>query len=147
MAADFIELLRTCTAEERKGIAMQIPGHKYVEWNVDEYPNMFDDCFRSPQYEKGDTTYAMIHPDQPYDDDSMLLRWSLKKETWTMSFACMGCPFSEGKPILEEDDSCERAGLTLLAHFGLMERRSEFHPVKLSYLSPYKFSQLANENR
>ena len=148
MTADLVERLRTCTAEERKAIAMQILGHKYIQWGIDQYPTMFDDAHRRPGYETGDVTYAVLHPSQPYDDDSVLVRWNIKKDIWTMSFSLGigGGAFPEGEPILGEDDCSERAALSLLAHFGLLERRSELHPAKIGYMSPYRLNQLASES-
>ena len=125
-------------------------GHKYVCYNVDKYPDMFDDAHRRPGYgETGDVTYVILHPYQPYDDDSMLLRWNsgkkhLGEKRWTMSFSLGigGGVFPKGEGILTAGEYGERAGLSLLAHFGLMERRSEFHPATLGYMSPDELQAL-----
>lgn len=125
-------------------------GYKYVIYNVDEFPNMFDDCYRVRGYEVDDIAYALIHPYQHYDDDSVLVRWDKIRQIWTMSFifGIGGGQYPKGEFISDGDkDSCERASLILLTHFGLMERRDEFPPAKIGFISPDELRKLANKSK
>lgn len=144
---ELCNLLRNCTPEGRKYIAMNITNkYTYTIYNVKELPGMFKDCYRNEHYERGDVTYAIFHPSQHYDDDMMPLRWNSKERIWTASFLdkFSSIEFPEGKPIYEGDlDSVERAALVLLTHFRLLHRRCEFHPIRLAVLSPEELDKLA----
>lgn len=146
-----INFLKTCTPEERKRIVKNITEkYHYSIYNVDKFPDMFEDCYRIGYYEKGDITYAIFHPSQHYDDDMMLLRWDSKEMVWTSSFLdrFSSCEFPEGRPMYEGvEDSIERAALVILTHFRLLHRRSEFPPIKLAFLSPEELRKLAEDDK
>ncbi|MFA5992924.1 MAG: hypothetical protein WC796_04420 [Candidatus Pacearchaeota archaeon] len=144
MYEDVIEALKVCARDERASLLARIGGHRYRHFNIDEFPNMFDDVHREEQHEYGGVPYAIVHQSQPYGDDTLLVRWDPLMDAWTMSFAAMGCQFKpRGDLILGDDDPHERAALTILAQFGLIKRRNEFHPTKVGFISPFKLEQLA----
>ncbi len=127
--------------------ATTVKQYAYTCYNIDKNPTMFDGAHRRPEYgEKGDITCVILHPSQPWDDDSMLLKWNSEERRWNMSFSLGlgGGEFPEGEHIGNGGYLNERAGLTLLNYFYLTARRNEFSPEKLGYLSPEQLQKLGN---
>lgn len=88
----------------------------------------YDLSFRIPQHEGGDISYAILHPNTPCDDDSMLLLWDKNIQMWKSVFDMVigGVPFDYSKAYMREkienDKPGERAALVLLYHFGLEKK-------------------------
>lgn len=119
--------------------------YEYKHFKPFAWKGAYADGYRVNHFEKENITYAILHPSQPYDDDSMLLRWDSNKNRWTKSFqlgllTCNGFP--EGSIIRNGTDPDERASLVLLGYFALEDRAEEFTPEKVGYLHPWVLENL-----
>ncbi len=102
--------------------------------------------YRAREYELGDVTHAIIHPDQPYDDDVMLIRWDSKQAVWTLAFANIGCEFGKGEILKENSGMTERAALVLLSYFELGNRFETFEPSEVMTFNPSRLEEIAKNH-
>jgi len=80
---------------------------------------------------------AIESPSQPGDDDSLLIIWDRDLRIWTQHYGFSG---SYSKPSEGFD---ERAALTLLEYFNLLDMAEEFSPNRLMSTSPEELQKIA----